>query len=89
MDIQTVREKLKPKTSRQAATATTGTAAAVTGVVVWVYPAMQAMHIGWPAMNPEAAWAMTVIITALLNVAARIIPMRDDVSPPEIHHEDE
>lgn len=98
MLIQTVKDKLKPKSSLQAAYTTTGTSAAITGVIVWVYPALQAAHVAWPAMNTEAAWGLTVIITAGLNAIARLVPMRmpqyrraDDMGnpPPTFHQEHE
>jgi hypothetical protein len=89
MNIQTMKEKLKPKTSLQAAYTTTGTSAAITGVIVWVYPAMQAAHATWPAMTTEASWGLTVIIMAGLNALARLVPMRDDSPPSTFHQEHE
>jgi hypothetical protein len=89
MNIQAMKEKLKPKTSHQAAYTTTGTSAAITGVIVWAYPALQAGHANWPAMNLEAAWGLTVIIMAGVNAIARLIPMRYEPPPPTIYQDDE
>jgi hypothetical protein len=79
-----MKQKLKPKSAAQAAATTTGTSAALTGVIVWAYPAIQATQPHWPAMNLEAAWGLTVIITTAVNFFARMIPMRN---PPLIYQE--
>jgi hypothetical protein len=89
MKIQAMKEKLKPKSSAQAAYTTTGTSAALTGVIVWFYPALQATYTHWPTMNLEAAWGLTVIIMAGINAVARLIPLRESVTPPDIDNEHE
>ncbi len=98
MLIQNMKEKLKPKTALQAAYSTTGTSAALSGVIVWIYPWIQAGQPNMPAMTAEAAWGLSLLTMVVLNEVGRRIPMRmpqyrrvDDAEspPPTIHQDDE
>jgi hypothetical protein len=62
-----------PKTKRQARISAAGGATAVTGVIVWAYPAMRAANPHWPTMTPEAAWAMTVLISLASNFVCQLL----------------